>query len=602
MLIDDLSAKDIEHRLKNSYYEKTNETDDFPKKGETASVDEYLHYLSDQYSYFLEKNHIQPTDTKLLLEAAITHAQKHIVADLLETPEGKALKKADLTELLITSTKSYMFSIMDWLTEAGADPYAPLHPYLSPMKQAEYVLNNYFYENAKIANQPTSYSAPSPSHIDQENFSSLTPLENSIIDEDAISLEESFWRDVETSSEDDETETVTQPADYNAPYPTHVDQRNISSLTPLQNSISNGQIIKSEIIIAFGADVNKAWLDGITPLHSSVYSNTPRLVELLLKYIADPNLQETHERKTPLCAAVHIDHNNPSDALIANKSALLELLIAAGANPNIADHQGKTPLMYATESGRFDWANILLKGKVDKSIIDSALMLAKASGHMDLGHILKTHDAGIDTSIALEEDSITGVDTSITLEEGTSTVALLSAVIKTLTEIHHLQENQAGIALKKDTITDVDTSITLEEDSITGVDTSITLEEGTNTGALLSAAIKTLMEIYHLQESQAGIALKKDTITDVDTSIALEEDTITVALLSAAIETPIEIYHLQENQADIPHAATSASFSSPGENSDDDSPHGFDDSTTIEEVIPVGICNEDAFLYSTHPY
>ena len=81
-------------------------------------------------------------------------------------------------------------------------------------------------------------------------------------------------------------------------------------------------------------DIN-AIFNGQTPLHHAVKANRKDLVELLLgNEQVDVNLTGMTNGRTPLL-----------DAAILNNNEVIEQLHSAGADPNVADRTGLSPVM-----------------------------------------------------------------------------------------------------------------------------------------------------------------------------------------------------------------------------------------------------------------
>ncbi|MBQ9418839.1 MAG: ankyrin repeat domain-containing protein [Synergistaceae bacterium] len=111
------------------------------------------------------------------------------------------------------------------------------------------------------------------------------------------------------------------------------------ALLNLDNGVSPGFI---DYMLACGANANDAWDcgDGLqsTNLNAALSMNSPKAVEFLLEHGADPNIKDTKGR-TPLMYSV------------LTGLEVTETLLRFGADPNIGDNEGRTALMVAIIDG-----------------------------------------------------------------------------------------------------------------------------------------------------------------------------------------------------------------------------------------------------------
>ncbi|KAJ3699990.1 hypothetical protein LUZ61_003695 [Rhynchospora tenuis] len=126
--------------------------------------------------------------------------------------------------------------------------------------------------------------------------------------------------------------------------------------TALHHAAGIGNIEIMELVISKGVDV-ESQSDAGTPLIWSAGHDQPESVKLLLKHNAKAN-SETDDGITPLLSAV-----------AAGSIQCLQLLIEAGANPNI-NAGGATPLHVAADVGNVEVIRCLLNAGADPNASD----------------------------------------------------------------------------------------------------------------------------------------------------------------------------------------------------------------------------------------
>ena len=139
----------------------------------------------------------------------------------------------------------------------------------------------------------------------------------------------------------------------------------------------------AEILIACGADLNRATQAGITPLHTSIYLNNIPVAKMLIDRGASIE-SASRGGATPLMAAA-----------LYGREEIARYLIEKGANVNARNKIGLTPLHFAAEKfyPEPSIVSMLLERGADVEARDSAgltpLARAEGNGNRLLGDSLR---------------------------------------------------------------------------------------------------------------------------------------------------------------------------------------------------------------------
>jgi len=129
----------------------------------------------------------------------------------------------------------------------------------------------------------------------------------------------------------------------------------------LSSAVSKNNVDEVKEILAKGVDVNGFNEHGCTALWIAAIKRNIFLVQLLLEAGADPNLGDDDRNQPPLSIAIGASEQSRS---------VCSLLIAAGANVNAQTTDGMTPLMWAAQFGNLEITEMLIRFGADVSLKD----------------------------------------------------------------------------------------------------------------------------------------------------------------------------------------------------------------------------------------
>lgn len=111
------------------------------------------------------------------------------------------------------------------------------------------------------------------------------------------------------------------------------------SKNPLREAVLHDYANIVELLLQHGADVNRLDYYRYSPLLTAAYWNCYQAAQVLVRWNADLNIQESSYGYTAMHTAVYYGHDD-----------ITKLLIQAGAKVNIQDYSGNTVLHYAANA------------------------------------------------------------------------------------------------------------------------------------------------------------------------------------------------------------------------------------------------------------
>jgi Ankyrin repeats (many copies) len=185
-----------------------------------------------------------------------------------------------------------------------------------------------------------------------------------------------------------------------AKHPQHVNAIGGFFRTPAVAALAGRHFEVAQVLHRNKSSVESRGYAETTPLHSAAYYGDLEMVQVLLEYGVDVNVQNSNG-DTPLDYASADGHRN--DARVAR------LLIAHGADPNTRNLDGVTPLHQASGFGRIEIVRLLIEHGANVEVKDdwgkTPLDVASGEQHDDIIKLLSEHLAKRGSSVPCSTSS-----------------------------------------------------------------------------------------------------------------------------------------------------------------------------------------------------
>src|SRR5579862_4897616 len=162
----------------------------------------------------------------------------------------------------------------------------------------------------------------------------------------------------------------------------------IAADSPVADAAMKSDRAAIQALLQKKADVNAPQIDGATALEWAAYHDDLELADILIAAGANPKLANREGATAMQLASLR------------GSAAMIEKLLKAGVDANERGLHGETPLMYAAKNGNVDALNVLLKHNAEPNARESlrgtsALMWAVEQGNTDAAKLLIQHGAEV---------------------------------------------------------------------------------------------------------------------------------------------------------------------------------------------------------------
>jgi ankyrin repeat protein len=166
-------------------------------------------------------------------------------------------------------------------------------------------------------------------------------------------------------------------------------------MTPLLESVMRNDVPSIKVLLAHGADMEKAGPDGYTPLAFAIEERHYEAAKALIDAGAKVNVASGDQRLTPLMIAAA--EMRPAEGAVFVPSStrpidVARALIKRDADVNAKDKDGTTALMIAASHDNAPMVGLLLQSGADASATNAqgqtALDVAKLNGSAEAARAL----------------------------------------------------------------------------------------------------------------------------------------------------------------------------------------------------------------------
>ncbi|CAH0474218.1 unnamed protein product [Peronospora belbahrii] len=177
----------------------------------------------------------------------------------------------------------------------------------------------------------------------------------------------------------------------------NVNEMALDGFTLLHVACENNHNRVAKILVKYNARVDVVALSGCTPLHVAAKHGHSEIVAMLLSARAKTDFPVRDTTTTALLLACMAGHSN-----------VVEQLLDAGADPQVEDADGNTPLHFTSRDGNYRATYLLLTAGADPDMPnekgETAFDMAEQQGHSHVHYLLETNGMGADGQTVDEMD------------------------------------------------------------------------------------------------------------------------------------------------------------------------------------------------------
>lgn len=177
---------------------------------------------------------------------------------------------------------------------------------------------------------------------------------------------------------------------------------NVIDMTPIHLAVRDGHVRIIEFLLSSVKKIPTRLLNDIITVGQMSVSSSDRIVEMLMKYrakTAEPSTDDLDDKDASLLLASH-----------GGKIKLVKSALEDGANIEVVDGKGMTPLLWASLRGCTEVVKVLLENGAEVNKANRAgwtpVIQAAASGHLDTLQVLIDHGGDVNQSTGYSETAL----------------------------------------------------------------------------------------------------------------------------------------------------------------------------------------------------
>lgn len=354
--------------------------------------------------YEADFEYIHPNGLSVLLLTTMKGAQNYqeqleILELILDYGQNPDVRNKNDRSALMNAALNGKIEIVKLLIKYGANVHA-VNPKEKYWTAIDYAKGN---ENKSIVSylRHISKITPNPDSANKEFYTLLKNIKNSDVDlilksippvQSLSAVDNKGNSALHYAIKMKDIDDCIQVMDALLNSGAYVNLQNKKQRSPLYDAVVLKRLNVIDFLLKNGADINQNGYKKWTPLMRAISQGSLDIVQSMSHYPINFNSKSTSAGWPLFMYITNYSH----DANDKDQAEIGKILIEKGANIEVRSRSGKTPLLMASENGKFNVVKMLIEAGADINAINtkddnkSAIDYAQQDGHDDIAKYLKS--------------------------------------------------------------------------------------------------------------------------------------------------------------------------------------------------------------------